>query len=92
MKQKAMLAIVTALASIAIAMTIQQQDVVAFGDNNQFVRNHHDHTNCGAEIGSCDSNEGTVTNDESIHYNENFNSHRDDPFKPHLVDKPDNGK
>jgi hypothetical protein len=92
MNQKAMFAMITALASLAIALTIQQQDVAAFNDNNQFVRNHHDHTNCGAEIGSCVSNEGTVTNDESTHYNENFNSHRDDTLKTHPHDKPNNDK
>jgi hypothetical protein len=95
MNQNAMLAIVTALASLAIALTIQQQDVAAFNDNNQFVRNHHDHTHCGTEIGSCTGNDGTVTNDESTHTNDNFNSHREPAHpaqKTHTVDKPDNDK
>jgi hypothetical protein len=44
MNQKAMLAIVTALASLAIALTIQQQDVAAFNDkNNNFVFNSQSH-------------------------------------------------
>lgn len=92
MNQKAMLAIVTALASLAIALTIQQQDVTAFSDNNQFVDNRHSHTHCGTEIGSCTGNDGSVTNDDSTHTNNNFNSHRDPMQKFHEVDKPDNGK
>ena len=93
MNQNAMLAIVTALASLAIALTIQSQDVAAFNDNNQFVDNRHSHTHCGTEIGSCTSNDGSVTNDESTHTNDNFNSHRDDPGpKDNTFVKPGNDK
>jgi len=63
MNQNAMLAIVTALASLAIALTIQQQDVAAFNDkNNNFVFNSHSHTSC--ETGSCTGNDGKVFNDK----------------------------
>jgi Ni/Co efflux regulator RcnB len=88
-KSKFVLMIV-AVASITIALTIQQQDLAAFNDNNQFVRNHHDHTNCGTD--PCTGNEGTVTNDDSTHTNDNFNSHRDETQKFHSHDKPNNDK
>jgi hypothetical protein len=90
MNQKAMLGIITALASLAIALTIQQQDVAAFNDKNQFVGNTHSHTSC--ETGSCNTNDGYVFNSEETHSNDNFNSHRDPPQKSHTVDKPDNDK
>ena len=94
MNQKALLGIITALASLAIALTIQQQDVAAFNDkNNNFVANTHSHTSC--KTGECTGNDGFITNDEETHSNSNFNSHRE-PAHPaqkfHTVDKPDNGK
>ena len=89
-----MLGIITALASLAIALTIQQQDVAAFNDkNNNFVANTHSHTSC--KTGECTVNDGFITNDEETHSNSNFNSHRE-PAHPaqkfHTVDKPDNDK
>ena len=39
--------IITALASLAIALSLQHQDVAAFNDkNNNFVANTHSHTSC----------------------------------------------
>jgi hypothetical protein len=62
MNQKAMFTIVTALASLAIALTMQQQYVVAFNDkNNNFVFNSQSHTSC--ETGSCTGNDGRVSNE-----------------------------
>ena len=91
MNQKAMLAIVTALASLAIALTIHQQDVAAFNDkNNNFVFNSHSHTSC--ETGSCTGNDGRVSNDKDTHSNDNFNSNRPEPQKLHSHDKPNNDK
>jgi uncharacterized membrane protein len=89
MNQNAMLAIVTALASLAIALTIQQQDVAAFNDkNNNFVFNSHSHTSC--ETGSCTGNDGRVSNDKDTHSNDNFNSNRPEPQKFHSHDNPNN--
>jgi len=91
MKQK-MFALITALASLAIALTIQQQDVAAFNDkNNQNVGNTHSHQSC--QTGSCDTSDGHVFNSEEIHSNDNFNSHRDDPGpKDNTFVKPGNDK
>lgn len=86
-----MLVIVTTIASLAIALTIPQQDVAAFNnEHNLFVGNSHSHTSC--EIGSCTGNDGHVTNDDSSHHNDNFNSNRPEPQKLHSHDKPNNDK
>jgi hypothetical protein len=86
------LSIAAALASFTIQPTVQVQQLSAFSDNNDFVFNSHSHTKCGTEIGSCTGNDGSVTNDEDTHTNNNFNSNRPEPQKYHTVDKPDNGK
>ena len=83
--------IFTALASIAIALTIQQQDVAAFNDkNNNFVANTHSHTSC--ETGSCTGNDGFITNSDLAHSNDNFNSNRDPMQKTNSFIKPGNDK
>jgi hypothetical protein len=86
------LSIAAALASFTIQLTVQEQQVSAFNDNNDFVFNSHSHTKCGTEIGSCTDNDGRVSNDEDTHCNDNFNSNRPEPQKFHCNDKPDNDK
>jgi hypothetical protein len=77
------------VASLAIALTIQQQDVAAFNDkNNQFVFNSHSHTQCPP----CEGNDGHVFNSADQHINDNFNSNRDPTFKTNSFDKPGNDK
>ena len=83
--------ITAALASLAIVLTIQQQDVAAFNDkNNNFVANTHSHTSC--ETGACTGNDGFITNDANTHSNSNFNSNRPVPQKIFSHDKPNNDK
>ena len=54
-------------ASLAIALTVQQQDVAAFEDkNNQGVVNMHNHFQSGSLLG----NEGTVVNGPNAHFKE----------------------
>jgi len=90
MNQK-IFAIITALASLAIALTIQQQDVAAFNDeHNQNVGNTHGHQSC--HEGGCNTNDGSTFNSEEIHSNSNFNSHRDDNPKDNTFVKPGNDK
>jgi hypothetical protein len=85
----AFMTLITALAALAIVLTIHQQDVVAFNDNNnQFVFNDHSHTQCGA--GTCPGNDGSVSNSPILHSNENFNSHREDTTKSNCFVKPGN--
>jgi hypothetical protein len=84
------------LASLAFALTIQQQNVEAFNDkNNQFVFNHHDHTRISENHGIT-GNEGHAVNNEDSHYNDNFNSNRgetfEERFKSNSHDKPANDK
>jgi hypothetical protein len=77
------------IASLTIALTIQQQDVAAFNDNNnQGVANNHDHF----QIGSLEGNGGIVTNSKLTHSNENTNTHRDDQTKTNSFIKPGNDK
>ena len=85
----AFMTLITALASLAIALTIQQQDVAAFNDNNnQGLTNDHSHLECTG--GTCLGNEGTVVNGPNVHSNENFNNHRDDTTKSNCFVKPGN--
>ncbi len=77
------------IASLTIALTIQQQHVAAFNDNNnQGVNNMHNHFQFGSNIG----NEGSATNSETVHSNTNFNSHRDDTTHENTFIKPGNDK
>jgi hypothetical protein len=79
-----------ALASLAFALTIQQQNVAAFNDrNNQFVYNTQNHLQISEDHGIA-SNSVNVLNDDDRHYNDNFNSHRDETLKVNEIDKPDN--
>jgi hypothetical protein len=78
------------LAALAIALTIQQQNVAAFNDRNQFNFNSHNHLSCGAR--DCESNSASTFNTEDMHQNTNYNSHRDEPQKDNTHSKPDNGK
>jgi hypothetical protein len=81
-----------ALASLVLAISIQQQNVAAFNDNNQNVFNHHDHSRISED--DIQSNEGHAVNDEDSHYNDNFNSNRgetfDERFKCNSHSKPAN--
>ena len=91
MNQKAMLGIITALATLAVTLTIQQPDVAAFNDkNNQNVGNSHGHQSCDSD--GCDTSDGHVFNSDTIHSNDNFNSHRDDTQKTNDFVKPGNDK
>ena len=79
-----------ALASLAFALTIQQQNVAAFNDrNNQFVYNTQNHLQISEDHGIA-SNSVNVLNDDDSHYNDNYNSHRDERLKVNEIDKPDN--
>ena len=83
---------IAAVASSTIATMAEEQNVSAFNDkNNKFVFNAHSHTSSCIEA-DCTSNDGRVSNDESTHCNENFNSNRPEPPKFHCNDKPDNDK
>ena len=88
MNTKSKLVLMTAaLASLAIALTIQQQDVAAFNDNNnQGLNNMHNHF----QFGSLEGNGGSVTNSELGHSNTNTNTHRDDQTKTNTIVKPGN--
>jgi hypothetical protein len=82
---------IAAVASLTIALTIQEQDVSAFNDkNNIFVFNSHSHTSC--KTGECTGNDGLVSNDKDTHSNDNFNSNTPEPQKLHSHDKPNNDK
>ena len=63
-----------ALAVLAIALIMQQQNVAAFNDNNEFSSNSHGHVNCGTS--SCQSNGAGTYNNEGSHSNYNCNSQR----------------
>ena len=78
--------ITAALASLTIVLSIQQQDVAAFNDKNQGVVNMHNHFQFGTLVG----NEGSVTNSENVHSNDNFNSHREDTTHENTFVKPGN--
>jgi len=83
--------LLAAVASLTIALTVQEQDVSAFNDkNNNFVFNSNSHTSC--ETGSCTGNDGHVSNDKDTHSNDNFNSNRPEPQKIFSHDKPNNDK
>jgi hypothetical protein len=79
-----------ATASLVFALTIQQQNVAAFNDkNNQFVFNSHNHLQISEDHGIA-SNSVNTLNDGTSHYNDNFNSHRDETFKSNSHSKPAN--
>lgn len=71
---KLILLATAAVASLAIALTMQQQNVAAFNDNNEFSSNSHGHVNCGTS--SCQTNFAGTRNDEGSHDNFNCNSQR----------------
>jgi hypothetical protein len=76
---------IAALASLAFAVTIQQQNVAAFSDsNNQFVYNTHNHLQISEDHGIA-SNSGTTLNDETSHYNDNYNSHRGETYEERFM-------
>jgi hypothetical protein len=75
------LVVVAALASLAFALTIQQQNVAAFNDrNNQFVFNSHNHLQISEDHG-IGSNSANTFNYGTSHYNDNFNSNRGETFE-----------
>ena len=78
-----------ALASLVFALTIQQQqNVAAFNDkNNQFVFNSQNHLQISEDHGIA-SNSVNTFNDGTSHYNDNFNSHREETFKSNSHTKP----
>ena len=76
-----------ALASLAITMTVQQQNVAAFNDQNQLVGNVHNHETCNAN--GCTSNSGAELNTGDVHNNVNCNSQRaGDECSVHTHTKP----
>jgi hypothetical protein len=84
-----------ALASFVLSVTIQQQNVAAFNEeNNQFVSNFRNHLKCDAD--ECGGTSGVVSNDESQHSNTNCNSNSNSPgrdeqsCRTNSHDKPDN--
>jgi hypothetical protein len=76
--------------ALVIALTIQQQNVAAFNDKNQFNFNMHNHLSCGTS--DCGSNSATTFNSEDTHQNTNYNSNRDEPNKDNTHSKPANDK
>jgi hypothetical protein len=86
--------ITAALASLTIALTMQQ-DVAAFNEkNNAFIINGHNHSNCPA-AGSCSSNEGHIFNGDNlngqiVHTNDNFNSNRPETSRSNSFEIPGN--
>jgi hypothetical protein len=70
-----------ALASLAFALTIQQQNVAAFNDkNNQFVYNSHNHLQISEDHGIA-SNSASTYNDGTSHINDNFNDNRGETYE-----------
>jgi hypothetical protein len=81
---------IAALASLAFALTIQQQNAAAFNDrNNQFVYNTQNHLQISEDHGIA-SNSVSTSNDGTQHINDNYNSHRDETYKVNTFTKPDN--
>jgi hypothetical protein len=85
---------IAALASLAFTLTIQQQNAAAFNDrNNQFVYNTQNHLQISEDHGIA-SNSVNIWNDETLHTNDNYNSHRGETYEErynlNTVDKPDN--
>ena len=69
------------LASLAFALTIQQQNVAAFNDrNNQFVYNSHNHLQISEDHGIA-SNSASTFNDRTSHFNDNFNDNRGETYE-----------
>ena len=77
--------ITAALASLTIALTIQQQDVTAFNDKNQGVVNTHNHF----QFGTLTGNGGIVTNSEIAHSNDYSNQHSETSHENAFI-KPGN--
>jgi invasion protein IalB len=63
-----------ALASLTITMTMQQQSVAAFNDQNQLAGYAHDHSTC--DTSGCTGNSGGALNSEHGHLNFNCNPQR----------------
>ena len=75
---------------ISICSNYTTTNVAAFNDrNNQFVFNTQNHLQISEDHGIA-SNSVNVLNDDDRHYNDNFNSHRDETLKVNEIDKPDN--
>ena len=75
-----------AIASLALALTLQQQNVAAFNDKNQFVFNTHNHLKIGAK--GIQNNNVNTRNDATYHYNDNFNQNRAETFRSNCHLKP----
>jgi len=59
---KLSLLVTAALASLTITMTMQQQSVAAFNDQNQLAGYAHDHSTC--DTSGCTRNSGGALNSE----------------------------
>jgi hypothetical protein len=72
---------ISALATLMLSVTIQQQNVTASNeDKDKFVINNHDRTIISEKQG-IRGNEGSVTNEEDSHFNSNDNTNREDRIK-----------
>ena len=72
----------TSITSVCSGYTTTKR--AAFNDkNNQLVFNNHDHTQISEDHG-VRGNDGTVLNDKTSHYNDNFNSNRGETFEENL--------
>ena len=91
---KIVLLLITVLASLVFALTIQQQNVAAFNEkNNQFVYNSHNHLQISEDHGIA-SNSASTFNDRTSHFNDNFNDNRgetyEERYKSNSFTKPAN--
>jgi hypothetical protein len=78
---KIVLLLITVLASLVFALTIQQQNVAAFNEkNNQFVYNSHNHLQISEDHGIA-SNSASTFNDRTSHFNDNFNDNRGETYE-----------
>jgi hypothetical protein len=70
-----------ALASLVLALSIQQQNVAASNEEkDKTIFNHHSHTQIDEKHG-IRGNEGSVLNEEDSHFNSNDNTNREDRIK-----------
>jgi hypothetical protein len=66
-----------ALASLVLALSIQQQNVAASSEEkDKTIFNHHSHTQIDEKHG-IRGNEGSVLNEEDSHFNSNDNTNRE---------------
>jgi hypothetical protein len=72
---KLILLATAALASLAMTMTMQQQNVAAFNDQNALVRNDHQHEKCG-DTGCQTTDSTSEINSADGHLNINCNANR----------------